>query len=172
MVGRHDHAVPGRPDRRLAEADYTDFATDLIERATLFAHLKQFFRKKQIEADDETLVTALSMVCSFSPLEKQALLEAGDFLERASVLTTLLEIGSREDDDSPVRQRRVKRGCRRPRDRHGRKQSGKRSQARHRPARLPASDSRFATARCPFLQRFTAPSWQAGASRTRAQGLE
>ena len=105
---------------RLVEADYTDFAddmrpvsaTDMIERTALIAHLKQFFHKKQIEADwdaigkanDETLVTALSMVCPFSPLEKQALLEAGDFLERASILTTLLEIGSREDDDSPVRQ--------------------------------------------------------------------
>ena len=93
MVGRHDHAVPGRPGRRLAEADYTGFAADLIERTTLFAHLKQFFHKKQMEPDDEALVTALSMACSFSPLEKQALLEAGDFLERASVLTTLLKIG-------------------------------------------------------------------------------
>ena len=36
--------------------------------------------------------------------EKQALLEAGDFLERAIILTTLLEIGSREDGDRPVRQ--------------------------------------------------------------------
>ena len=58
---------------RLVEADYTDFAddmkpvsaTDLIERTSLITHLKQFFHRKQIEADweaigkanDETLVT-------------------------------------------------------------------------------------------------------------------
>ena len=105
---------------RLIETDYSAFADDLksfggtgvIERGTLIANLKQFFRKKQIDADwaaiekanDETLVTALAMVCPFQPLEKQALLEARDFLERARTLTTLLQIGSREDDDSPVRQ--------------------------------------------------------------------
>ena len=105
---------------RLIETDYSTFADDLksfggtgvIERGTLITNLKQFFRKKQIDADwaaiekanDETLVTALAMVCPFQPLEKQALLEARDFLDRARTLTTLLQIGSREDDDSPVRQ--------------------------------------------------------------------
>ncbi len=105
---------------RLIETDYSGFADDLksfggtgvIERDTLITNLKQFFRKKQIDADwaaiekanDETLVTALAMVCPFQPLEKQALLEARDFLDRARTLTTLLQIGSREDDDSPVRQ--------------------------------------------------------------------
>ena len=105
---------------RLIETDYSAFAEDLksfggtgvIERDTLITNLKQFFRKKQIDADwaaiekanDETLVTALAMVCPFQPLEKQALLEARDFLDRARTLTTLLQIGSREDDDSPVRQ--------------------------------------------------------------------
>ena len=105
---------------RLIETDYSAFAEDLkssggsgvIERATLITNLKQFFRKKQIDADweaiekanDETLVTALAMVCPFQALEKQALLEARDFLDRARTLTTLLQIGSREDDDIPVRQ--------------------------------------------------------------------
>ena len=105
---------------RLIETDYSAFAEDLkssggsgvIERATLITNLKQFFRKKQIDADweaiekanDETLVTALAMVCPFQPLEKQALLEARDFLDRARTLATLLQIGSREDDDIPVRQ--------------------------------------------------------------------
>ncbi len=105
---------------RLVEPDYSAFTEDLasvpgtgaIDRDTLIANLKQFFRKKQIEADwsaiekanDETLVTALAMVCPFQPLEKQALLEARGFRERALTLSTLLEIGSREDDDSPVRQ--------------------------------------------------------------------
>ena len=117
VAREHD---PAAGAYRLIDADYTDFAddlkpvatTELIERTTLIAHLKEFFRRKQIEADwdaiakanDETLVTALSMVCPFSPLEKQALLEAADFFERARILTTLLEIGSREDDASPVRQ--------------------------------------------------------------------
>ena len=105
---------------RMIEPDFSAYADDLksfggtgvIERSVLITHLKQFFVKKQIEADwdaiekanDETLVTALAMVCPFRPLEKQALLEAKDFLDRARTLTTLLQIGSREDDDSPVRQ--------------------------------------------------------------------
>ena len=53
VVRHHSHAVLGRPDHRLVEADYTDFADDmkpvstaaLIERTTLIAHLKQFFHK-------------------------------------------------------------------------------------------------------------------------------
>ncbi len=105
---------------RLIEPDFTPFAGDLrvqggtgmIERETLIAHLKAFFSRKQIEAnweaiekaDDESLVTALSMVCPFQPPEKQALLEAVDFVARAETLIALLQMGGDGDEDDAVRQ--------------------------------------------------------------------
>ena len=58
-------------------------AMGVIDRALLIGELKTFFARKGIEAnweaiekaDDESLVTALAMVCPFPPPEKQALLE-------------------------------------------------------------------------------------------------
>ena len=44
-------------------------------------------------APAEALVNALAMMCPFDPAEKQALLEAQSFQERASTLTALLEMG-------------------------------------------------------------------------------
>ncbi|MBN34009.1 MAG: peptidase S16 [Rhodospirillaceae bacterium] len=105
---------------RLIEGDFSPFADDLrshsgtgvIERDTLIGHLKAFFAKKQIDAnweaiekaDDESLVTALSMVCPFRPSEKQALLEAVDFVARAQTLDALLQMGGDGDEDDVVRQ--------------------------------------------------------------------
>jgi Lon protease-like protein len=43
-------------------------------------------------AADEALVTTLAMVCPFSPGEKQALLEAAFFPDRASMLVGLMEM--------------------------------------------------------------------------------
>jgi uncharacterized protein len=45
-------------------------------------------------APGEALVNALAMMCPFDPAEKQALLEAPSFQERASTLMALLEMGS------------------------------------------------------------------------------
>ena len=42
-------------------------------------------------ADDETLVNALAMMCPFSTQEKQALLEAPDFLMRLQSLEALMQ---------------------------------------------------------------------------------
>jgi Lon protease-like protein len=105
---------------RLVEPDFAAFAADLrsqggtgvIARDALIGHLKTFFSKKQIEAnweaiekaDDESLVTALSMVCPFQPSEKQALLEAVDFVARAQTLIALLQMGGDGDEDDAVRQ--------------------------------------------------------------------
>jgi Lon protease-like protein len=44
-------------------------------------------------APGEALINALTMMCPFGPVEKQALLEASTFQERASTLMVLLEIG-------------------------------------------------------------------------------
>jgi Lon protease-like protein len=105
---------------RLIEPDFTGFDADLrpqggsgaIDRDALAQHLKAFFVKKQIDAnweaieqaDDESLVTALAMVCPFHPPEKQALLEAADFVARADTLIALLQMGGDGDEDDPVRQ--------------------------------------------------------------------
>ena len=83
-----------------------------IEREALIEHLKAFFRRKRIDAnweaidkaDDESLVTALAMVCPFRPPEKQALLEAPDFVARARTLAALLQMGGDGDDDTVVKQ--------------------------------------------------------------------
>ena len=46
--------------------------------------------KAVAEADDESLVTTLSAVCPFDPVERQALLEARDLPARAATLNALM----------------------------------------------------------------------------------
>jgi len=95
---------------RLVEPDFSEFADDLtsiegtgmIDREGILHHLREFFTARRIDAnwdaieqaDDESLVTALAMVCPFEPSEKQALLEARDFTTRADTLLALLQMGS------------------------------------------------------------------------------
>jgi Lon protease-like protein len=55
--------------------------------------------------DDRDLVTSLAMACPFEPMEKQALLEAFDLVERARTLTALIEMASLQSvssDDAPT----------------------------------------------------------------------
>lgn len=92
---------------RRIKPDWTPFAEDLeeaeaggIDRERLVTPLKSYFRIQKIEANwdairdtpDDRLVNSLSMVCPFSPAEKQALLEAPDLPRRAEILTALLEM--------------------------------------------------------------------------------
>jgi Lon protease-like protein len=94
---------------RSVEPDFAGFADDLssvegtgmIDRNSIMHHLREFFASRGIganwdaieQADDESLVTALAMVCPFEPSEKQALLEARDFMARADTLLALLQMG-------------------------------------------------------------------------------
>jgi len=94
---------------RSVEPDFAGFADDLssvegtgmIDRNSIMHHLREFFASRGIDAnwdaieqaDDESLVTALAMVCPFEPSEKQALLEARDFMARADTLLALLQMG-------------------------------------------------------------------------------
>lgn len=50
------------------------------------------------QADEETIVNALSMMCPFSAGEKQALLEAEDLRARRETLAALLQIDAAGDD--------------------------------------------------------------------------
>jgi uncharacterized protein len=89
--------------------DFAPFASDLAQlndedfpRERLLAALKTYLNSRDMKADwksvmtapGESLVNALAMMCPFDPAEKQALLEAPSFQERASTLMALLEMGS------------------------------------------------------------------------------
>ncbi|MEE4236059.1 MAG: LON peptidase substrate-binding domain-containing protein [Anderseniella sp.] len=91
---------------RTVEADYLPFATDLTdeflnetdtERQDLLDSLDQFLKARSMRADwneivsapTETLINTLVMIGSFSPREKQAVLEAADLRERTRTLVAL-----------------------------------------------------------------------------------
>jgi len=111
VVARELEAVRGY--RRVA-VDYRRFAGDLneetgrvAERDRLLATVKTFFAKSGMEADwpaleaipDDTLVSALAMVCPLEPTEKQALLECPGLAERGRFLLNLLEIMTHAGDE-------------------------------------------------------------------------
>ena len=93
---------------RAGFCDFAPFAGDLaaqsdedFPRDRLLAALKNYLSTREMKADwksvmtapGEALVNALAMMCPFDPAEKQALLEANSFQERASTLMALLEMG-------------------------------------------------------------------------------
>ena len=94
---------------RAGFCDFAPFAGDLAEiqgadlpRHRLLDALKTYLTNRDMQADwnsvltapAEALVNALAMMCPFAPTEKQALLEAASFDERATTLLALLEMGS------------------------------------------------------------------------------
>lgn len=54
------------------------------------------------EATDEKIITCLSMICPFDDSEKQALIEARSFCERARTLITMIDIAVHGGDYAPV----------------------------------------------------------------------
>ena len=95
---------------RRVVADWAPFAGDLsaeeetpaFDRDRLMRGLGAYFKQFQLAADwealqsapGERLVTSLAMMCPFEPREKQALLEAADFAERARLLTAIVEMAA------------------------------------------------------------------------------
>lgn len=91
---------------RQAAVDYGTYASDLaadrgeIDRARLKRVLQPFLATAGIPADlaaiekapDEAVVNALAIICPFSPVEKQALLEAADLAARGELLVSLMEM--------------------------------------------------------------------------------
>jgi Lon protease-like protein len=92
---------------RVVDASYAAFAGDLaddgqgeVDRAALLRTLKSFLGRRKFKADLETISRApaaemvnwLTMVLPFSPSEKQALLEAADFGQRAILMTRLMQL--------------------------------------------------------------------------------
>jgi Lon protease-like protein len=93
---------------RAGFCDFAPFAGDLAQlgdedfpRDRLLSALRTYLSTRDLKADwksvmtapSEALVNALVMMCPFDPAEKQALLEAPGFHERASTLMALLEMG-------------------------------------------------------------------------------
>jgi Lon protease-like protein len=84
-----------------ADLDHGDEAVEL-DRERLMAALAAFFRGKNLSTDwdavkqaaDGNLVTSLSMVLPFGPVEKEALLEAADTTARAKLLVAFLEMAA------------------------------------------------------------------------------
>jgi uncharacterized protein len=102
---------------RQVTPDWTPFGDDLkiprafegFDRTHLLDALRNYLDRNNLNADwssideaqAEPLVNALSALCPFVPIEKQALLEAATIDERRDVLITLMEMdqGGHDDDD-------------------------------------------------------------------------
>ncbi|MFD1913274.1 LON peptidase substrate-binding domain-containing protein [Halodurantibacterium flavum] len=87
--------------------DDTDFP-----RARFMTLLGRYFASQNLstdwgslrEAEDELLINSLSMLCPFSPEDKQALLEAPSLQTRRETLVTLLEFALRGGNDDEIMQ--------------------------------------------------------------------
>ena len=105
LTSEMDTATPWRA----GFCDFAAFAGDLAQtsdedfpRDRLLSALKTYLSSRDMKADwksvmtapGEALVNALAMMCPFDPAEKQALLEAQSFQDRASTLMALLEMGA------------------------------------------------------------------------------
>jgi hypothetical protein len=107
-VGRE--LEPAKGGYRRVSALFSAYRRDLdqadepvtLDRERLTAALAAFFRGRKLSTDweavkqaaDHDLVTSLSMVLPFSPVEKQALLEAANATARAKLLVAFLEMGA------------------------------------------------------------------------------
>ncbi|MDG1280290.1 MAG: LON peptidase substrate-binding domain-containing protein [Pseudorhodobacter sp.] len=103
--------VSGFTPYRRATVDWAPFVRDLgkpetdpgFKREPFMALLARFFEAMELstdwsslkEADAEMLINSLSMLCPFSPEDKQALLEAPSLTNRRETMVTLIEFALR-----------------------------------------------------------------------------
>jgi len=103
--------VEGFTPYRRARVDWAAFARDLggveadegLDRDAFMDLLMRFFDAMELstdwsslkEAEPELLINSLSMLCPFSPEDKQALLEAPSLKTRRETLVTLIEFALR-----------------------------------------------------------------------------
>ena len=103
--------VQGFTPYRRCLVDWTPFARDLgpaeedpgFRRAEFMALLGRYFTRLNLstdwkglkEAETELLINSLSMLCPFSPEDKQALLEAPTLETRRETIVTLIEFALR-----------------------------------------------------------------------------
>lgn len=107
--------VQGFTPYRRCLVDWTPFTRDLgpgetdpgFQRDAFMAILSRYFAKMELstdwgglkDADVELLINSLSMLCPFSPEDKQALLEAPTLETRRETLVTLIEFALRSGDE-------------------------------------------------------------------------
>jgi uncharacterized protein len=112
--------VQGFTPYRRCEVSWTGFDRDRgpaekdagLDRDRFMKQLGRFFRDKGLstdwdsmrDAEDELLINSLSMLCPFSPEDKQALLEAPSLSTRRETLVTLIEFALRSGDDQELLQ--------------------------------------------------------------------
>lgn len=113
--------LPLKDGYRRVRADYSEFSEDItkavdtdLNRDGLLSALGAYLKVQGLGADqdaigqlpDEPLVNALAMACPFLPAEKQALLEAPGFAERAELLEALMQLSmtpnAANDDEPPT----------------------------------------------------------------------
>ncbi|SCM69559.1 hypothetical protein SAMN05421764_104335 [Donghicola eburneus] len=104
---RMKREIGGFTPYRRCEVDWSGFERDLgkpetdgaFNRGPFMDLLSRYFASQDLstdweslgDADDEMLINALSMLCPFSPEDKQALLEAPSLTTRRETIITLLE---------------------------------------------------------------------------------
>ena len=112
--------VQGFTPYRRCQVDWAPFARDLggaesdagFKRAEFMAGLKRYFEAMDLStdwgslkgADQELLINSLSMLCPFSPEDKQALLEAPSLTTRRETLVTLIEFALRGGNGDEIMQ--------------------------------------------------------------------
>ncbi|MGL6042640.1 MAG: LON peptidase substrate-binding domain-containing protein, partial [Sandaracinobacteroides sp.] len=110
--------LPATTPYRQAEVSYAPFAADwspadplaAISRTSLELALRTYLEAQGLSADwdavtaadDESLVNTLSVVCPFTPAERQAILEAQTLPDRASTLTTLMQFAQGQPSDRTI----------------------------------------------------------------------
>jgi uncharacterized protein len=110
--------VQGFAPYRRCLVDWSAFGRDLgpvetdkgFRREEFLALLGRYFESQGLstdwdslkEADTELLLNAISMLCPFSPEDKQALLEAPTLETRRETLVTLIEFALRGGEEAPV----------------------------------------------------------------------
>ena len=104
--------LPQRDGFRMVEPDFTSYhehdqkacCSSVLDRTRLMGLLKEYFHAEGLScnwdnvknASDDTLITALTMVCPFEAPEKQALLEAPDTASRGTIFLAMLEMAVME----------------------------------------------------------------------------
>jgi Lon protease-like protein len=112
--------VKGFTPYRRAKVDWHGFDRDQggveadagFDREAFMRLLHRFFESLDLstdweslsEADEELLINSLSMLCPFSPEDKQALLEAPTLLTRRETMVTLIEFALRGGSDEEIMQ--------------------------------------------------------------------
>jgi uncharacterized protein len=112
--------VEGFTPYRRCQVDWSAFRRDTgpeeddasMDRTAFLALLSRYFEAKNLstdwpslnEAEPEFLINSLSMLCPFSPEDKQALLEAPSLTTRRETLVTLIEFAMRGGGDEEILQ--------------------------------------------------------------------